>query len=317
MIDMARPWLSVAMPVHNGIRDLPATLASVAAEHPDGVEFLIYDSSPNEACRDIVARYAGQLAIRYAAVPDLRGWPDKTNLAIADASAPYVTMLHQDDLWLPGHVAALRAAIAAHPDAAMHVAGSRFIDADGRVIGRWSLPFSVGIWSGTDFGRRLIVQNVIAIPSPIFRRDAWLAVGGMDTSLWYTADWDLYLKILRKGDVSVRHRDTTAFRLHSSSLTMTGTRDTSAMREQLDVVLRRHGDFFGFREDPRLRARAETSVTINCGIAKAATGQSGWFWPALSGLLRLGPVDAFRYLYESRILGRGLPRLRARISGTL
>ncbi len=50
-------------------------------------------------------------------------------------------MLHQDDLWLPGHVEAVRASIAKTPDAVMSVAASRFVDVHGRDLGKWSTPF--------------------------------------------------------------------------------------------------------------------------------------------------------------------------------
>jgi hypothetical protein len=314
---MATPWLSVVMPVHAGAQYLPATLASAVAAKPDGVEFLIYDSSPDTVCRDIVGAHADRLEIRYAAMPDVRSWPEKTNLAVADARAPHVAMLHQDDLWLPGHVDAVRAAIDAHPDVVMSVGGSRFIDPSGRDVGPWSLPFAPGISSGKAFGQGLIVQNVLAIPSPVIRRDAWLAVGGMDDGLWFTADWDLYLKLAKQGDIAVRPETSTAFRIHGGSLTMTGSRDDNALREQLEIVLDRHGAAFGIDRDRRLRARALASIDINCGLARGAAGQPRWMWPTVSRFLRLGPVDAWRYAHESRIADRALPRLRARLSGAI
>ena len=314
---MAAPWLSVVMPVHGGARYLPATLASVIAAKPEGVEFLIYDSSPDTLCRDIVAAHADRLDIRYAAMPDVQGWPEKTNLAVADASAPYVAMLHQDDLWLPGHVEAMRAAITAHPDAVMSIGPSRFIDPAGRDVGPWSLPFTPGAMTGQDFGQRLIVQNVLAIPSPVIRRDDWLAIGGLDSALWFTADWDLYLKLATRGDIAVRPEATTAFRIHGGSLTMTGSRDEGALRKQLEIVLQRHGEAFGTKGNARLRARALASIDINCGLARGAAGQKSWIWPTVSRFLSLGPVNAWRYMHESRIADRTLPRLRARLSGAL
>jgi glycosyltransferase involved in cell wall biosynthesis len=314
---MAAPWLSVVMPVHEGAHYLPATLTSAIAAKPDGVEFLIYDSSANTACRDIAAAHADRLEIRYVAMPDVRSWPEKTNLAVAEARAPYVAMLHQDDLWLPGHADAARAAIAAHPCAVMNVGPSRFIDPNGRDVGPWSLPFAHGVASGQAFGQALLVQNVLAIPSPVIRRDAWLAVGGMDAGLWFTADWDLYLKLARQGDVAVRPQMSTAFRIHGNSLTMTGSRDDNALREQLEVVLDRHGAAFGIEGNRRLRARARASIDINCGLARGAAGQPRWIWPTVSRFLSLGPINAWRYAHESRIADRALPRLRARLSGAL
>lgn len=313
----AQPWLSVVMPVHCGMRDLPATLASAASERPDGVEFLIYDSSPDGACRGIVESYADRLSIRYRSMPDVPGWPEKTNLAVAQARARHIALLHQDDLWQPGHLDALRRSIADAPDVVIHVASSLLIDEAGRHIGQWSPPFRPGPWSGADFGRRLIVQNFIAIPSPVIRRDAWLAVGGMDPTLWYTADWDLYLKLAARGSIMVRPRPTTAFRIHGRSLTMTGSRDVGALRAQLDSVRDRHGATFGLNRNPRLRARVDASIAINCGLAEVAGGHIPAIRHVLLSLLRLGPFGAFLYLRDSRLFDRLLPRLKLRAAGVL
>lgn len=314
---MARPWLSVAMPVHCGGADLPATLASVVAERPEGVEFLIYDSTPDESCRAIVANHAGALAIRYHAVPEMRPWAEKTNRAIAEAAAPHVAMLHQDDLWRPGHLKALRRSLAEHPQAVMHVAPASLIDTQGQAIGQWNPPLAPGLWSGSDFGRRLLVQNFVAIPTPLVRRDAWLSTGGMSPELWYTADWDLYLKLAAHGSIAVARDVTTAFRIHAASQTMSGSRDAQAFARQLEIILERHGPNFGLEGDARLRARARASVSVNCGLAAAAAGHRRALLPALWALLRLGPVDLRLYLRDSRLIERLLPRLRLRLAGML
>lgn len=314
---MTQPWLSVLMPVHDGADYLDATLASALIARPEGVEFLIYDSSADGTCRAIVSNYTAALNIRYAAMPDVKSWTEKTNLAASGAQAPYLALLHQDDIWLPDHLQAARQSMNLHPDAVMSVASSQFINQEGKVMGKWSLPMGAGLYSGTEFGRQLLVQNVLAIPSPFIRRDAWLAVAGMESALWYTADWDLYLKLAKLGSVAVRPQATTAFRIHGGSLTMKGSRDAQALRDQLNRVLVRHGTAFGLDDDKRLRARATASVDVNCALAMAAAGQKGWILRTLMPLWRLGPIDALRYIHEARLIDRVLPRLRARFSGAL
>jgi glycosyltransferase involved in cell wall biosynthesis len=314
---MTAPWLSVVMPARGGADYLPGALDSVLAQRPHGIELLIYDSSPDTACRAVVERYRDRLPIRYVALPDAHGWPDKTNMAVREAAADHIAMLHVDDAWLPGHLDAVARGIAAAPDAVMHVAPARLIDARGRDIGQWSIPFAPGLWTSEDFGRRLIVQNFIAVPTPVIRRDAWLATGGIDEALWYTGDWDFYLKLAALGTVAVRAEATSAFRLHGSSLTMTGSRNSADMRDQLDIVLERHGARFGLPDERRLRARAQTSIAINCDLAEAARGNGAALARAAGRLFGLGPVDAWLYLRDSRLIERLAPRLRLRAGGAL
>lgn len=312
------PWLSVIVPVHDGARYLAATLAAAVAERPDGVEFLLYDSSDDPApCAAIARSFAADLTLRYAATPEPRAWTIKTNRGVAEAQAPLVAMLHQDDLWLPGHLAAVRTAWAHAPDAVMTIGPSRFIDSTGRDVGGWHLPFGTGVQSGDDLAATLIVQNTIAIPSPVIRREAWLATGGLDEALWYTADWELYLQLARRGPVHVRPAATTAFRLHGSSLTMTGSRDLAAFADQHRRVLARHADAIAPERRARQLRLAGVALAANVGLAAASQGQWRPLVRAAAGVLGLGPRGALRLLRQTRLLDRTVPRLRLSLTGGL
>lgn len=312
------PWLSAVVPVHDGARYLGATLAAAAAQDCTGVEFLLYDSGDDDgASRAIASRFADRLTLRYTATPDCKPWTAKTNRGVAEAEAGYVAMLHQDDLWLPGHVAALRSAIAAAPAAVMSIGPSRFIGPDGRDLGPWRLPVAPGLHAGADLAASLIVQNTVAIPSPVICRDAYLAVGGLDDALWYTADWDLYLKLAATGTVHVREAATTAFRVHGSSLTMTGSRDLTAFRAQQEVVTARHLATVSTGIRRRQGRLAQAAIGMNCALAASAGRQFGPLLPAFAQMLALGPAGCVRLLRQTRLVDRLVPRLRLSLSGKL
>jgi len=314
----ANPWLTVVMPVHHGEQFLHATLTSAATQDTDGVEFLIYNSGVDDgASRRIAERFANQLDIFWRDMPELPSWTAKTNLGVREARAAHVSMLHQDDLWLPGHLDVVRRAVTANPDAILSVAPSWFAGPDGRRIGNWDLPFSPGLVAPEDFISTLLVQSSIAIPSPVMRRDAWLAAGGMDENLWFSADWDIYLKIAAQGHVTVRSETTTAFRLHQGSLTMTGSRRPGSLRPQLETVLERHLCHLPAHSRSRIERRARASIEINCALADASCGDRRALISATLRLLSLGPIEVARYLRQSRIVDRVVPRLRLALAGNL
>lgn len=312
------PWLSVVMPVHNGERFLAATLESAAREQPGGVEFIILDSSSDlAASRGIADAFRERLDIRWTAAADDPSWTAKTNRGVMAARARHVCMLHQDDLWLPGHLAALRAARDAAPDAALSIGPSLFIDARGQPAGHWRLPFEPGSVNPEDFLATLIVQNTIAIPSPVIDRSRWLDCGGLDEELWYTADWDLYLKLGRYAPVHVRSAETTAFRIHGGSLTMTGARDAASFRRQLESVLDRHLPLIPPSHRGVAGQRARVSVEINCLLATAAQGGRADIGRLAGELLKLGPLGLAGYLRQSRLIDRLWPRLRLGLRGSM
>src|ERR1700678_3150389 len=199
---VSAPWLSVIMPSYCGEQWIGAALRSVAAEEADGVEVLVMDGSPTTASLDIARKYSDRLDLRIIERRDLLSWHTKTNFGVEVAGASHICWLGVDDLWLPGRAAAVRAWIESAPDASLHFASSAIIDRHGRKLGVWRCPLPAnGALPSALVTERLLVQNFVAAPAPVFRKDAWLACGGLDESLWYTADWDIWLKLAASGPV--------------------------------------------------------------------------------------------------------------------
>ena len=301
--------LTVVMPVHDGARWLATALASLPEREPR-LAVVIRDSTPSGPCADLVASFADRLAIDYAWMPDVPSWTRKTNLGVAAASCDHVCTLHQDDLWLEGRFDAFVRDLESAPDAALFLSACRIVDERGRALGTWTVPVAPGRVEGAVLRDALLVQNTVAMPAPVFRRDAYLAVGGMDETLWYTPDWDLWLKLARHGPAQYDPVPRTGFRIHGASQTMTGSRGDLAA--QLVAVLDRH-----LPPASPLDSICRASVRVNILLARAVAGSPFDAVRGLAEIAKLGPVAAVRYLRLSRLAQRVLPRLRARLSGAL
>ncbi|MCT2557814.1 hypothetical protein N0B51_02340 [Tsuneonella sp. YG55] len=301
--------LTVVMPVHGGERWLGAALDSLPVRDPR-LAVVIRDSTPAGPCADLVASYADRLSIDYAWWPDVPSWTRKTNLGVAAASTDHVCTLHQDDLWLAGRMEAFLRDLDTAPGAHLFLSASRIVDACGRQLGTWSIPVAPGRVEGQALHDALLVQNTVAMPAPVFRRDAYLAVGGMDEALWYTPDWDLWLKLAARGPGFYDPVPRTGFRIHGASQTMTGNR--SDLEAQLAAVLDRH-----LPQESPLDAICRASVRVNILLARAAAGNPLDVLRGFAEIARLGPVAALRYLHLSRLAQRVVPRVRARLSGAL
>lgn len=315
---MDPPWLSVIVPSHNGERWLGDALQSVLDQNEPGIEVILIDSSDQGTSREIAESFSGKLDIRIQPRPDLLPWTAKTNVAVAQAAAKWVSMLHQDDLWLPGRCAALRRWLAAQPDAVMHLHPAYIIDRAARRLGLWRCPLPDGDQpvAVQVLLQRLLVQNFIAIPAPAIRRDAYLKVGGLDEGLWYTADWDLYLKLLVVGEIYYHPEPLACFRIHGNSLTMSGGRGIEDFRSQMEVVRDRHIGKLTAGREATLRI-ASASIEVNVALAAAGNGKPAQLITAAARLAALGPCNLVRYFRHSRIIERAYPRLRARLSGAL
>ena len=311
-----QPLLSVVMPVHNGAEWIGATLESLAAEPTDGIEIIIIDSSPTDATAVIVESFADRLPLRLHRRADIGPWQTKTNLGVEMATANHVCMLHQDDLWLPGRVQAVRRWLADAPDTVLHLAPSTFVDRQGKRIGLWRCPLPAeAILDRECLLKRLLVQNFVSVPAPVIRRSAWLACGGMDEQLWYTPDWDIWLKLAAAGEAIYHDEVTTAFRVHGSSLTVTGSRDAREFRQQMQTVLERYLDRVPANDRRAIERAARASINVNVSLAAASGGSVKALASAAGNVLSLGPVGIGRYLRDSRLRERVVSRLRARMTG--
>jgi hypothetical protein len=266
---------------------------------------------------EIIQSFADRLRFLIVDPEGIDGCSPKTNLGVDRASAPHIAWLCQDDFWLAGRVAAIRRWIGAHPTAVLHLAPTAIVDREDRVHGIWRCPLTLKDLPVEPemLFERLLVQNFVGVPSPIIRRDAWIACGGLDLDLWYTGDWDIWLKLARLGAV-IHHNDVTAaFRIHDSSATSAGSREREDFEAQHRIVVERHIAAIAPERRETVRRLAETSITVNVALAAAAHGEGRAILHALSSIAALGPVDASRYFHRSRIADRVLPRLRAKSAG--
>jgi hypothetical protein len=313
--DMGSPWITVIMPSYRGEHWIDASLSSLVREAAEGIEVLVIDSGPTSVARDIAQSYSDRLRIRVFERCDLRSWQSKTNFGVEMADSGHICWLGVDDLWLPGRAEAIRSWVKAAPDVALHLAPSAIIDKRGRKLGVWQCPLPTNVELPSSLVmERLLVQNFVAAPAPVFRRDAWRACGGLDEYLWYTADWDVWLKLAACGPVYYHNGLTVGFRIHQGSLTVTGSHDTADFKQQMQTVLDRHLTKIGGRSKAIERA-ARASIAVNTALSSASAGSLTDLWRAAFEVARLGPVGISRYLRDSRIVERVAPRVRAKLTG--
>ena len=307
---MSTPWLSVVMPTYNGGAFLAAALESIRAQQAGGdFEVIAIDDGSEDETVATLEAYSSRLPLRIVRRPRTGNWVASTNHGLAIARGEYACLLHQDDLWMHGRLRALRAALDAIPEATLVVHPSWFVDARGARLGRWRCPLPPGRVDPALALERLIVQNFLAVPAPLFRRELALQAGGMDESLWYAADWDLWLKLSPKGTIVHHPEPLAAFRIHTASQTARRSARADDLRLQLETVLRRHLPAAA-GGDRRLASVAEFSVALNLALAGGLHRRPAPWGRLGAGFLALGPSGWRRYLRDSRIAERVGARLR-------
>jgi GT2 family glycosyltransferase len=308
-----QPRISVVMPIYNGENYLEHALKSILSQHDDEIEVIAIDGGSADRTVNILESYADQIPLRIFLRWGDENWMAKTNYGLSQARGEFVCFLHHDDLWLDDRVRVLRSLINKAPDAALFLHPSYFVDPCGKRVGIWRCPLPVD--SELDpvlVIERLLVQNFISMPAPLFSRAAAVRVGGLDEDLWYTADWDFWLKLAATGKTVYHPRPLAAFRIHPHSQTMRGSSDIDDFQSQQERVVARH---FGAWESASTcnqmeRRIAQFSIEVNTALAAHVHGHESHLTRLVSRFIGLGPAGWHRYLRDSRIVERTLPRYR-------
>ena len=315
---MKQPWLSVLIPTYNGEDYLPSALNSIIAQGEINIECIVVDDGSTDSTLSILNSYTDKLPLRLIQRQRQGNWVANTNYALSVASADYVCFLHQDDLWLRGRLEMMKGLIEQYPKTNLFLHPSKFIDTKGNRLGLWrcplpTYPFLIGTKMMIE---RLLVQNFISIPAPIFKREVALKVGGLDEALWYTADWDFWLKISSYGETMYYPKPLSAFRIHPNSQTVLRSASLKNFQKQLEIVLEKHLNPWEVNDRSKRRTKqvAHFSIEVNTALAAMIHGEKTNLFRLLYSFLTLRPLGWYRYLRDSRIWERLSARLKARLT---
>jgi glycosyltransferase involved in cell wall biosynthesis len=215
---LSLPSITIVTASLNSERTIAATLRSVRVQDYAGdLEHVVVDGGSTDGTLEIV-RAAG---LRFVSEPD-RGLTDALNKGIAMARGEVVGSLNSDDAYLPGALGRVGAAFAAHPEVEWITGRCPIVDDQGNEIRRGVTRYKEAFLRRHSYARHL-VHNYISAPATFVRRSALAAVGGYDERFRYSADYDMWLKLGRRGDPLVLDPPPLAtFRMAGESLSLTG-----------------------------------------------------------------------------------------------
>lgn len=223
------PRVSLVTPSYNAAAYLGAAIDSVLAQDYPHIDYLVMDGGSTDGTVELLASYGDR--IRWVSEKD-GGQSDAIARGFERTSGEILGWLNADDLLKPGAVRAAVEALRANPQAPLVYGRADFIDAEGRRLAPCTVvePYS---------RRRLLhYGDYIIQPAAFFTRRAYAAAGGLDKSLNWAMDWDLWLRLAGENDFVYLEKELASYRWLGSNKTAEGG---FPRLDEVEKVARRHG----------------------------------------------------------------------------
>jgi hypothetical protein len=187
--------VSIIIPTHNRAALLPRAVES-ARSAGEGVEVVVVDDASTDNTPEVCRSLAG---VRYIRLERNSRQAAARNAAVAATDSEFVAFLDDDDLRLPGSLAAQVAALERDPNAGFVYGPVLYGDPEtceptGEV--------SLGECPEGDIFWQLVERNFIHIPSVVVRRSCLEAVGGFEPAVTGVEDWGMWMRLAERYTVA-------------------------------------------------------------------------------------------------------------------
>jgi glycosyltransferase involved in cell wall biosynthesis len=239
------PHVSIVTPSCNQGEFLAETIESVISQAGDfSIDYIIVDGWSTDNSVDIIKRYESMLQqrdwpincqginFRWLSEKD-KGQTDALAKGFRMAEGKIFAWLNSDDTYLPGALQAVADHFRASHETALLYGDAHYCDTKGTVIGRYRTETF-------DFNK-LAWFNFICQPSTFFRKDAFEAVGGLDQTLQFAMDYDLWIRIGRRFPCHYLPQFFSSYRLHETSKTVRDETLFENSEESLRVATKHYG----------------------------------------------------------------------------
>jgi glycosyltransferase involved in cell wall biosynthesis len=230
---MATPRVSIIVPLYNSERYLSLTLASILGQSMGDFEVVLHDDGSSDRTLSIAEEHAARDARVRLIIGKHSGIAGARNngFAATNPKSEFITFFDHDDVWEPNALALLVGALEANPEcAAAHGlaqcilgTGERYAldDHAERTRKRWAVAgdqvILLPLTAPTTFGA-LLVENYVTTPgTSLVRRHVLQVVGGFEPTTEPCDDWDMNLRISRKGGFAFVNEVVINWRRHDTA----------------------------------------------------------------------------------------------------
>ena len=180
------PSLSIVIPTYQQGRYIQRTLESILDQGYPALELIVIDGGSTDQTREIIERYQTHIAI-YISEKD-GGQSDAIRKGFELATGQIITWMNSDDTYAENALITVGQFFAANHSVRFAYGNRDIINENDQVIGRRRQP---------DFHPRIMRYCHMIVPqvSAFWQRSLYQESGGVDASLRFCMDFDLFVKM--------------------------------------------------------------------------------------------------------------------------
>jgi len=179
------PLITIVTPSFNQGHFLEATIQSVLRQDYPHIEYIIIDGGSTDGSVAIIKKYEKHVAY-WISEPD-SGQSNAINKGFAKATGEILAWLNSDDVLMPSAVGIAAHYLTRHSANGVVYGDRLHIDAKGNIIGINQCPSH----NTSMFKRKYTLPQ----ETVFFRKEVFEKVGGLDESLHFAMDFDLWCKM--------------------------------------------------------------------------------------------------------------------------
>jgi len=295
------PLVDIAITVFERADYVAHAIRSVIAQSYSHWQLTISeDGGPTEPVMRAVEPFLADKRIRYATPEEHLGNARHKSSLLAQGDGKYVAVLDDDDCWLPEWLARRVGFLEKHPACVLVWAGHCDIDTDGNEVGRPCFPLAGGVHSSHDFTQAMMQANIVATPSVLIRRDAYVRAGNtFDPRFVHINDYELWLRLGLLGPVGFLPLYDSSYRRHPQQMSRQHDRalDHLQLIDHLDGLLQK--SIPDLRLPATVRRQQTVDRLLSVALDAAGQGQTTIAARRIAAAARLAP----RALASRRGLG--------------
>jgi len=230
---VTQPLFSIAIPVYEQAQFIPTALKSIQAQSVD-YQLAIMDATPDDSVQKIINQFDD--IIHYRRHGKDGGQSEAIQEGWDNTDGDIIAWLCADDYYFPDTLQSVKEVFDQNPEVDVVYGDSVYVDAND--------CFKTYFPSIESDVSCLPIHDCIAQPSCFVRRSAFERVGGLNTSLHYIMDWDLWTRLYKSGAVfHYLHKPLSVTRIYpetkTSGMSLERYREINHHLKQQPSVLRR------------------------------------------------------------------------------